>query len=236
MGKTSREGTDQKVELSYVLPTYNRAEYLGECLLTLFEQSYNKAKYEVIVVDDGSDDSTQELLTYFKSREPNFRCYKSKHKGVEHARNLGNSKARAPLIGVCDSDDLYHGDRTKLTLKYFKRHPSVDVMNGSYMEIDHRGLPVKFYGAKKLNKKNFIAGGHAEYFCHDNCTYRKDKVLITPYRQGGQQTDDWKLVHDWIKAGYKFGFIDEELCKVRTLKYGIMGNIRAMKGIKLPHA
>jgi len=231
MGKESRE----RIELSYVLPTYNRAEYLGECLLTLFEQSYNKNAYEVIVVDDGSTDTTTELLRYLVAKYPNLRVFKTKHKGVEYARNFGNKKARADLIGVCDSDDLYHQDRTKLTLRYFKRHPTVDIMTGSYMEIDHRGMPVKFYGAKKLNKKRFLSGRHEEYFCHDNCTYHKDKALATPYRKG-QGTDDWNLVRDWLNAGYRFGFMDDELCKVRTLKYGIMGSIRAVRGIKLPHA
>ena len=231
MGKKSREG----IELSYVLPTYNRAEYLGECLLTLFEQVYNHNKYEVIVVDDGSTDSTTELLRYFLAREPNLRCFKTKHKGVEYARNFGNHKAVAPIIGVCDSDDLYHEDRTKITINYFKKHPSIDLVNGSYVEIDHRGMPIKFYGAEKIDKKKFLSG-RPSFFCHDNCAYRRDKALKTPYREGGQETDDWKLAYDWLKAGYKFGFIDKELCKVRTLRNGIMGARRKSLGIKLPHA
>lgn len=223
------------IELSYVLPTYNRAEYLGECLWTLMEQDYDKDKYEVIVVDDGSTDTTEELMSYFLKEFPSISYHVLSHGGVEKARNFGNSIAQASLIGVCDSDDLYHDKRTQLTIDYFNKHPEVDIVNGSYQEIDHRGMPIKFYQAKELDKEVFLAGNQA-YFCHDNSAYRKDKILKIPYREEGQQTDDWKLVHDWVKAGYVFGTIQEELCKVRTLNNGIMGARRKARGVNLSYA
>ena len=229
-----RVQSKKMIELSYVIPTYNRAEYLGECLLSLEEQKYPKENYEVIVVDDGSDDTTPELMEYLMKDFKNISYYKLEHKGVEGARNFGNKKAKADIIGVCDSDDLYHEDRTKITINYFKKHPNVDITNGAYWEINHMGYPLKYYNAIALDRVKFLAGGNA-YFCHDNCAYKKDKILKTPYRKKGGGTDDWKLIHDWLKAGYKFGFIDKELCKVRTLANGIMGQRREAVGRRLPY-
>ena len=223
------------MKISYVLPTMDRAEYLGECLLTLTEQNFDKEEFEIIVVDDGSTDSTPELMAYFLKNHSNIRYYKHKHQGVERARNFGNQVAKADIIAVCDSDDIYHEDRTKLTWNYFKKHPKVDIMNGSYIEISHNGLPVKSYMAESIKPKVFFKG-NMTFFCHDNCAYRKTKILKTPYRPKGPQTDDWKLIHDWLKAGYKFGFIKKELCKVRTLNIGIMGSRRKKLGVTLPHA
>ena len=220
------------IEISYVLPTYNRAEYLGECILSLLEQNYNQDKIEIIVVDDGSTDTTPELMAFFKTNYKNIYYFPIQHQGVEEARNYGNAVAHAPIIGVCDSDDLYHPDRTKITLDYFKKHPEVDIMNGSYVEIFHNGLPIGEYRAKAINKKRFFSGKQ-EYFCHDNCAYKKEKILQTPYRKEGGETDDWKLVHDWLKAGYKFGYIAKELCKVRRLKNGIMAPRRFKRGQKI---
>jgi glycosyltransferase involved in cell wall biosynthesis len=225
----------QKISLSYVLPTYNRAEYLGECLLSLEEQDYDQEEYEIIVVDDGSIDSTKELVECMQKANKNIRLFSLSHKGVEEARNYGNQQAEGEIIGVCDSDDLYHDQRTKITINYFKKHPEIDIINGSYWEIDHRGILIQYYEAEKLNQKLFMAG-KSSFFCHDNCAYRKNKALKTPYRAEGGQTDDWKFVHDWIEAGYKFGFIKKELCKVRTLKNGIMGARREKIGLVLPYA
>ena len=230
MAKKSREG----IYISYVLPTYNRVEYLGECLLSLVEQKYDPKRFEVIVVDDGSDDSTPELMEYFIAEHKNIFYYQVEHKGVEDARNFGNQRAKADIIGVCDSDDLYHEERTHITCEFFRDNPDIDIMTGSYVEIDHRGLPIKFYQAGAIDKELFLAGKET-YFCHDNCAYRKDKVFKTPYRKEGQPTDDWKLVEGFLKADYKFGFTTKELCKVRTLNNGIMGARRERLGIKLPY-
>ena len=51
--------------VSIVLPTYNRAEYLGECLWSLEEQHFPQKEYEIIIVDDGSTDSTPYVVQYF---------------------------------------------------------------------------------------------------------------------------------------------------------------------------
>ena len=233
MGTKSGTTTKKKIELSYVLPTFNRVEYLGECLLTLLEQDYDKDKYEVIVVDDGSNDSTHELIKYFLNNYKNISYYRNEHKGVEESRNFGNEKAKADIIGVCDSDDIYAPTRTELTIKYFKKHPNIDIMFGSYVEINHRGSEIKGYMAKRFTKKDFE--NNTFYFCHDNCAYKKSIILKTPYRIDGKGTDDYKLITDFVKNNYKFGYIKDELCKVRTLMHGIMGSRRAAMGVRLPH-
>jgi len=236
MGRKSRKNIqkEKEIKISYVLPTYNRVEYLGECIATLLEQDFNSEEFEIIIVDDGSTDTTEELMCWLCSQHKNLHYYKKKHAGVESARNFGNKLARAEIIGVCDSDDLYHQDRTKITYNYFKQYPNVDILTGSYIEINHRGLPLKVYKAEPIKKRMFFKG-RMTFFCHDNCAYKKEKILKTPYRKNGNQTDDWKLIHDWLKANYKFGYTKKELCKVRTLRNGIMGARRERMGIRLSY-
>jgi glycosyltransferase involved in cell wall biosynthesis len=231
MGEKSR--TISKTKLSYVLPTYNRVEYLGECLDSLIQQDFPKDEFEIIVVDDGSTDSTPELVQFYMKDNKNLHYYYLEHRSVEYARNFGNKKAKADIIGVCDSDDIYHPLRTKITIDYFNKNPKIDLLNGTYIEITHQGLVKRTYVAKPFNKNEFFRG--VGYFCHDNCAYRKDKILKVPYREtsDNHSTDDWKLVLDWMKAGYKFGYTTKELCKVRTLNKGIMGTRRAERGIVL---
>ncbi len=94
------------MKLTIVIPTYNRKEILKKCLNALFRQTYPKSEYEIIVVDDGSTDGTEELV---KSMMNNFnyrlRYYKLQHRrGPAAARNLGVKYASGKICLFLDDD------------------------------------------------------------------------------------------------------------------------------------
>src|SRR5215218_5326638 len=88
---------------SIVLPTYNRAYVLWRAILSVLAQS--EARWELIVVDDGSTDCTQRLLEEF--RDSRIRSIVSANGGPARARNLGGSLAQAPYIAYLDSDNSW---------------------------------------------------------------------------------------------------------------------------------
>lgn len=91
--------------LSVVICTYNRRALLGECLTSLFSQTYPKDDYEIIVVDDGSTDGTDALLQEMAaSPGPPLRHFRQENKGSAAARNLGISQARGEIIASIDDD------------------------------------------------------------------------------------------------------------------------------------
>lgn len=94
---------DRKPTVSVIIPTYNRAASLRETLESLAQQSYPADRFEVIVVDDGSTDDTQEMLATFK---PPYTLYviMQKNRGAAAARNLGVRYARGEILLFLDAD------------------------------------------------------------------------------------------------------------------------------------
>ncbi|MBN1299588.1 MAG: glycosyltransferase [Melioribacteraceae bacterium] len=94
-----------------IIPTFNRSEEISELLKSLSEQSLNHEEFEVIIVDDGSDDNTGSVVNNFiNSSEINTRFLKQEHKGPGEARNYGMDNALGEYILFIDSDCIADKD------------------------------------------------------------------------------------------------------------------------------
>ena len=94
----------KQIDVSVIVPIYNVEEFLGECLDSLRRQG--DINLEVIMIDDGSTDSSGELADRYAEAYPNFVCVHIPNGGLGHARNLGVSKANGKYITFMDSDDI----------------------------------------------------------------------------------------------------------------------------------
>ncbi|MGH9840440.1 MAG: glycosyltransferase [Blastocatellia bacterium] len=90
--------------ISVIIPTWNRGEVLETALRSVIGQRYDH--WEAIVVDDGSDDGTEEKIGPFLA-DPRFRYLRREHKGVSAARNCGLQQARGEVIAYLDSDNSW---------------------------------------------------------------------------------------------------------------------------------
>ena len=90
------------ISISIIIPTYNRAHLIGRAINSIQRQS--SAVWELIVVDDGSTDSTEEFLSQFLS-DKRIKYYKKHNSGAAESRNVGVEKATNSLITFLDSDD-----------------------------------------------------------------------------------------------------------------------------------
>lgn len=92
-------------KISIIIPAYNAEKYIERCLNSLLDQEYS-INVEIIVVDDGSTDSTPQILSDYKARYPNiFRIVSKENEGAYSARNLGLDIADGDWIWFIDSDD-----------------------------------------------------------------------------------------------------------------------------------
>lgn len=92
-------------EVSVIVPVYNQAPYLAECLDSVLEQTLRDI--EVVCVDDGSTDGSERLLEDYAARDPRIRVLRQKNAGAGRARNCGIGKARGEFIAFMDADDMY---------------------------------------------------------------------------------------------------------------------------------
>jgi glycosyltransferase involved in cell wall biosynthesis len=93
---------DFVIRFSVIIPTYNRAALLRQALESIFKQDFGD--FEVIVVDDGSADATDETLRAFAGK---IRCFGQRNRGPGAARNLGAARAEGKYLAFLDSDDLF---------------------------------------------------------------------------------------------------------------------------------
>lgn len=94
--------------ISVIIPTYNEAENLLECLNSLKRQKFKD--FEVVVVDDGSSDNTKSLLENLVRVGSNFKYKLQNHKGAGAARNLGSKMAKGQILVFVDADMTFDED------------------------------------------------------------------------------------------------------------------------------
>ena len=93
------------MKLSIIIPTYNSATYIKQCLDSIYKNALNIIdSFEVIVVNDGSTDNTSDILNQYQFQ--NLKIYTNSNHGVSYSRNYGIGKASGKYIMFVDSDDL----------------------------------------------------------------------------------------------------------------------------------
>lgn len=116
--------------VSVVIATYNRAGFLPETIESVLKQRFQD--FELIVVDDGSTDGTQEALRAYGDR---IRRLCQENRGPSAARNLGIRHARGRWVAIQDSDDLSAPNHLEVLFGFADRHPGVGLVfaNGAYL-------------------------------------------------------------------------------------------------------
>ena len=91
-------------KISIIIPVYNAALYLEECLLSISQQTFND--FEILAINDGSTDRSLEILKKYQAKEPRLQVISQENKGVSAARNLGLDNAKGEYIAFVDADDF----------------------------------------------------------------------------------------------------------------------------------
>jgi len=113
-------------EASVVIPAFDRRAMLIEAIESVFAQ--RDARFELIVVDDGSTDGTAEAIEPMIPRAPvPLRILQTENRGVAAARNAGARLSEAPLIAFLDSDDLWAPVKLARQLAYLRDNPDFEV-------------------------------------------------------------------------------------------------------------
>lgn len=92
--------------VSVIIPVYNRQDYIEECIRSVLSQSHRD--FEIIVVDDGSTDDTQQICRRLADQDARIRLLSGGHKGVSAARNIALDAAAGTYFFFLDSDDVIH--------------------------------------------------------------------------------------------------------------------------------
>jgi len=123
--------------LSVVICTYNRKNYLRNCLHSIFKQDYPKSKFEVIVVDGRSVDSTENLV---KEEFPQVHFLPEKRRGLAYARNTGARHAKGDIVVFTDDDCIADAQWFKILVRGFSQ-PNVIAVGGPVCPLNPKTIP-----------------------------------------------------------------------------------------------
>lgn len=116
------------MKLSIVIPAYNVEQYIGNCLDSIFNQKIENNLLEVIVVNDGSKDGTEEIIKQFAAKHPNLIYISQENQGQSVARNNGLNRATGDIIWYIDSDDAANEGSINKIFYYFEKYPQADLL------------------------------------------------------------------------------------------------------------
>jgi glycosyltransferase involved in cell wall biosynthesis len=226
MGQRQQRNRIPKV--SVIIPTYNRADFIGEAIQSILDQTFQD--FEIIVVDDGSTDNTHEIIEKFN--EPRIKYVFQENRGVCEARNTGIKNSRGEYITFLDSDDVLYEKAFEKGVHALENHPEVGISHGQVKLMDKSG---NLYETIKKYKGSYIQKGIEEirqlftrgYYVNIN-TLMVRRVLLqkngpfdTSFCHG---SEDFDLVVRLCKKTY-VAHIAEPLAKYR-IYYESMENIR----------
>lgn len=134
-------------KISVIVPVYNTEEYLDRCLFSLIDQNIDQ-KYEIIVINDGSTDSSLEIAEEFAECYENVKVYSRENGGLSAARNTGLKYARGKYVAFVDSDDYV--DESYLSEMYAAAEISgADIVCCNFRCVDEKGRPAGIDGILK---------------------------------------------------------------------------------------
>lgn len=122
-------------QVSIIMPAYNAARFIGEAIRSV--QAQTLSDWELIIVDDGSVDSTPETVRSFE--DPRIRYVQQAHSGPSAARNQGLQLARGHFIAFLDADDLFLPHKLYDQVEFLLRRPEVGLVVGGHHYIDKEG-------------------------------------------------------------------------------------------------
>jgi glycosyltransferase involved in cell wall biosynthesis len=187
--------------ISVVIPTYNRQDLVIEALQSVLAQAFSDM--EIIVVDDGSEDQTEEKLQLYRDH---IVYVKQANQGVAAARNTGIRQAHGEWICFLDSDDLWLPEKLQVQLQFADRHPEYALIATEIQGMDATGQPV---GARKADNYTIHNGRVAEHLLFGNwiqtstVMVRRAALETTGVfdEDVGQFGEDWLL---WMRVAAQF--------------------------------
>jgi teichuronic acid biosynthesis glycosyltransferase TuaG len=111
--------------VSIIMPAYNAEKYIQAAILSVLNQTY--VNWELIIVNDGSNDATQSIIDEFNAEDKRIKLINQKNKRLGGARNTGIKNSSGEWIAFLDSDDLWEPFKLEKQLQTSKNFPDADV-------------------------------------------------------------------------------------------------------------
>ena len=197
--------------VSFVMPAYNASKYIAGAIESVLNQSYGN--FELIIVDDGSTDSTKDVIAGFK--DDRIKYFRKENGGASSARNFALGKSVGSFIAILDADDMMMPELISSCLNEFEKHPDVDLVycNDSLIESD--GSPMRVIECPEYTDRNllirdlFRSGYPIVPF--RTCIRKSVFDKIGFYDESLSVGEDYDLMRRFVKQGLKASHLGRAL-------------------------
>jgi alpha-1,3-rhamnosyltransferase len=204
------------IKISILIPSYNHEKFIEEAVKSVWLQDYDNL--ELIVVDDGSEDGSKEILEKLKNISPiTMKLVRQRNAGICSALNRALEESTGEIIGILASDDIMAPNRLKKEIEYFINEPLLKVMfsNGQF-QINEKKFGDAHKEIKPYLKKGISATREhllttAPGFYAQARLIRKDFLISIGKFDEETKSDDWSLnirIFQNLNKEKEFIFID----------------------------
>lgn len=213
--------------ISVIIPTYNRSHTILRSVNSVLNQTYKDI--EILIIDDGSTDNTQELIKQIKDSRIRYICQQA-NSGVAIARNTGVNLALGEWIAFQDSDDEWFPEKLEKQISYASKHPEYNLIYCSFRNHNSDGSNFQFPHTPYRHKmEGNLYTSLLEYNTIDAPTIfvkRKEFLSVGGFDSTYSSLEDWEFVIRFSKNNL-IGFTPDILVNSYLLQEGISSNIAA---------
>ncbi len=195
--------------ISVITPAYNAEKYISETIASVLRQNED---FEYLIVNDGSNDRTEELIRSFK--DPRIICINQENGGVSLARNRAIRSSKGKYVISVDSDDLLGDSALTHKSRFLEENSNVDIAVGNTQYINDNGTLSAFgerneYLRPMSQVQILVELLLAQNFPDNQLMWRRKALLkIKGYVEKLRVDEDIEILLTALHSGLSFGFID----------------------------
>jgi len=181
--------------ISVVMPVHNGESFLAEAIDSILEEPLSEL--ELVVVDDGSTDSTPSILADYAARDPRVRVHREEGDNLATVLNRGFRLCRAPLFARLDADDVCVRGRLQAQVEFMRDHPDVVLLGGQALLVNEEGedFATARYPQEDLELRTALATGNP--FVHSAIAMSRTAFeAVGGYRENLDHAEDLDL---WMR-------------------------------------
>ena len=215
--------------VSVVIPCYNAEKYIASTLHSVMKQSYSAL--EIIVIDDGSKDTSAEIVTEIARVDNRIRLYYKANSGVADSRNVGIRSANGDYIAFLDADDLFEPEDVAKKVAYLQQHPAAGLVHSAEERFQSdTGKSVAIVRGKGGNVLPLLLAMKTNVVHSPSSVVVRKSVLdqVGYFDINLSTSADWEM---WVRLAKHtvFGYLDQPLVRYRIHGQQMHANILLME-------
>lgn len=195
--------------VSIIIPTFNSEKYIEETINSILGQTYTK--WEAIIVDDGSTDSTSSIIQKYKFKDHRIKSVPNKGNGVADARNTGLDVAQGDFITFLDSDDIFYPLSIEKRVVKLVLNPEINLVYCSAEIINESSVELG-WSLGLRDKINYYDNMYGNPIHIISLMGRRKSIKKIKFKTGLTNGEDWLFIATLLRSGEIIYKVED--CKV----------------------